>query len=533
MNNLISTTFNQNQNMYNKSKNNALGLIVIVGIVLTSVFLSYYKLSIQSPVQPIDVVTQNIDESLSQHNINSTLKNTSPSIPSAIQNNAPKYAVATIVGCALEVTSSKVREASSTTYSVNIKNIGTQICQNVSMSVYYAPEEQLISSTPKSKATNYWVIGQIGSGESSSITFNTNKAISNTEATEGCATGDNAKEDVCFMFEGSAISTPSPTNQASVAPTSTPTLTATPAMATPLVTPIIAESQENGVWVWVSPVDMNQSYRDYIISTAKKNSFNAVYVTIDDYLDIAFMPEGSAKTSAKNKYMDALELLIKQASQNGIAIDAEAGWRDWAESANIKKPFAIVDFVKEFNATRAFKLRTLQYDVEPYLMPTYEKNKATLLKNFVSLIDQTVTKLEGSDIAFSIVIPHFYDDTQKWTPSFSYNSKNTYTFNHLLSIMDRRAGSSIILMSYRNFANGRNSTIEISKPEVERASGGYKTKVIVAQETGNVDPDYVTFFSTSKNYYIEQTNIVKEVLGAYKNFGGMATHYLEPFTELE
>src|SRR5690606_32081869 len=114
-------------------------------------------------------------------------------------------------------------------------------------------------------------------------------------------------------------------------------------------------------------------------------------------------------------------------------------------------------------------------------LPTYEQNKAPHLLHFVEFVDQSMERLLNSDLRFSVVIPHFYDSKQNWTPLVTYAGRTDYTFNHVLRILDRKAGGSIILMSYRNFAEGKNGSIEISKVEVDEASDGYRTKVIVAQ----------------------------------------------------
>lgn len=92
----------------------------------------------------------------------------------------------------------------------------------------------------------------------------------------------------------------------------------------------------------------------------------------------------------KKFFAVALEYFIKSANKKSIEVDAEAGWRNWAESGNKYKGLAIANFVKIFNANHTNKFRGFQYDVEPYLLDSYEKNKVGVLKNFIKLVDQTV-----------------------------------------------------------------------------------------------------------------------------------------------
>jgi hypothetical protein len=172
--------------------------------------------------------------------------------------------------------------------------------------------------------------------------------------------------------------------------------------------------------------------------------------------------------------------------------------------------------------------------VEPYLMDSYQKNQALVLGNFVSLVDKTQYFLSSSTLRFSVVVPDFYDSKDALTPEFSYNGNKDYTFGHLLSILDKRPGSSIVIMSYRNFADSDDGTIGISKNEMQTAnSGAYNTKIIIAQETGDVPPPYITFHGTSKEYFKEQIGKINSAFNSYPNFGGIAVHYVNAFLALK
>ncbi len=402
---------------------------------------------------------------------------------------------------------------------VTVKNSSKVQCVNTSFSLYYSNNEAFVSATPAPTASNYyWNIGTLAAGAEKKVTVTTRAtgALAEVVSTEGCATANRAK-DACttnaVTISGSTVPVP-------------PTTPPTPPSTVPLA------GKEYGTWVWVSPLQMSTSYTTSVLNMAKANGINVIYVTIDDYLEIAALPEGVDKDAQKAAYSTALQTVVRAAKLQGIAVDAEAGWRDWAEAGQTYKAFAIVDYVLEYNATHPNDaLRGFQYDVEPYLLSSYETNKGPILTRFVQLIDETTTRLGTAPIRFGVVIPHFYDDAQAWTPAITYNGTTQHTFNHLLSILDRRAGSTIILMSYRNFSEGNNGTIQISQVEVTQANG-HATKVIVGQETGNVDPAYVTYYGLTKAYYLEQVGIVQNAFKTNTGFGGIAVHYVEPFLEL-
>jgi hypothetical protein len=162
----------------------------------------------------------------------------------------------------------------------------------------------------------------------------------------------------------------------------------------------------------------------------------------------------------------------------------------------------------------------------------YKENKSVVLKNFLKLVNQTVTMLNNKDLELTVVIPEFYDGSNGETPNFSFNGKSGYTTDHLLSILDRREGSKVIVMSYRNFTKGIDGSIDISKDEINSANE-HKTKIIIAQETGDVEPPYITFHNTNKKYFNNQKNELDKAFMLDKSYGGVAIHYINAFMDLK
>jgi len=291
-------------------------------------------------------------------------------------------------------------------------------------------------------------------------------------------------------------------------------------------------SLENGTWLWTPAKYLTSEYREKIISGSKKNGINVIYLAIDSYLDVFAMSEGAEKEKAKKDFDNKVRSFISEANTQGIKVDAAAGWQNWAEDGHLYKPGAILDYVISFNKESEHKFRGFQYDVEVYLLPEYIKNKNLVLSNFLNLVNETVTKLNNTGLHFSVVIPDFYDDNTRETNVFKYKGKNKYTLDHLLSILERRRGSKIIVMSYRNTSQGEDGSIKISEDEVYTANS-YSTKVIIAQETGDFPPSYITFHNTSRQRYDKETTTLKKAFENEPSFGGIATHYINSFLELK
>ena len=288
---------------------------------------------------------------------------------------------------------------------------------------------------------------------------------------------------------------------------------------------------ENGSWLWTPILNITPEYRDSIILGAKKNGVKNIYLSIDSYLDIYVMPDGDEKVEKKKQFDEVIRGFIRKAKENGITVDAEAGWRNWAEIGNSYKAFAIINYAIDFNKTNIEKFRGIQYDIEPYLLDYYEKNKVSVLGNFINLVDETVARLDGSDLILTVVIPEFYDATNNNTPLIFYAGKKVSTVDQLLRILDKRDGSKIIIMSYRNWSKGVDGSIDISKDEIEKAND-YRTKIVLAQETGEVHPPYVTFHNTSKTHFKRQLGFLLEAFNGEESFDGIAIHYVNSYMEL-
>ncbi len=426
--------------------------------------------------------------------------------------------------CEVDVVHAASVSSGKVAYEFTVTNMGTDLCQAASLTLHYSDRETVQAVSPKSTAGNYyWQLGNLGSKQSSKVSIST--AYAGTDLyTEACATANNGQDD-CIVVTGDTGSL-APEVPA-LPPTDTNPL---PPVQSPVQTD--GSDKEFGMWVWNSPVEMTAEYRRKMLDFAVANKVNVLYVTVDDYLTLYNLPASANRTNKIKNYNAAVATLLAEAKAKNIAVDAEAGWKDWAETAKRVNGYNIVQYVIDFNAAQPNKFRKLQFDVEPYLLSYYERNKATTLTTYVEFIAEVAKRAKAGNLSLGIVIPHFYDSTQKWTPTIKFNGITDFTYNHLLSILNTVPNSDIIIMSYRNFAEGNDGVIQLSDPEVQQAVGS-ATKVIVAQETGDVDPAYVTYFGKSKTYMNNQISLVNGYFATYSSFDGIAVNYYEPFAALK
>lgn len=292
-----------------------------------------------------------------------------------------------------------------------------------------------------------------------------------------------------------------------------------------------SDVKEFGSWIWTPTKYLYEDYSKQIIKGAKENNINVIYLSINSYLDIYGIENKDEKEKMIYDFEQKLLSFIDEANKNNIEVDFTAGWKNWAEEGHLYKPFAIADFTIDFNKKYPDKIRGLQYDIEPYLLEEYQSDKKTVLKNLLLLSSELTYKLQDENFQLSFVVPEFYDASNGETPRFYFGNKRTSTFNHLLKILDQKENSKIIVMSYRNFAIGEDGSIDISKDEIQSANS-YSTKVIVAQETGDFPPSYITFFNTKREYLDSQLKKIEDEFKDDKSFDGLAIHYINTFLEM-
>ncbi len=429
-------------------------------------------------------------------------------------------------------------------YNMYVTNRGSGLCDDASLTLYYSDGERFISAAPVPQSGYYWKLGDLQSSEQRFLSLTTSGATILPSGTEGCATAHNGS-DSCATATKVTIEptvppvTPTPTP----IPTATPTAIATPtavATSTPTPTPTalntsgvrpVAQNKFYGVWVWDDVYKMSDAGITAIVNNSAAGGFDTIYLTIDKYLELNAISNTNTRAAALASYADSLSKFISLANAKGMQVFAEAGWKDWAENGKRTKSISILQYVKNYNATRQAKFAGVQYDIEPYLLSSYERNKATVLTNFVNHVAEIVAANQTINIPLEFVIPHFYDCAQKWTPNVTYAGKSDCTFNHLLTILDKSPNSTISIMAYRNFAEGDNGVLKLVQEELKQAQGK-ATKIVVAQETGDVDPAYVTYFGTDKTYMYGEFAKIVNAIGAMSSFGGMAVHYIDPFTAL-
>ncbi len=269
------------------------------------------------------------------------------------------------------------------------------------------------------------------------------------------------------------------------------------------------------MWVWDARVIVGSETCKSLLQFCRSHRINALYL------------------SAYNLRvpMDAVyRQFNREAHRQGLTVHALAGDPRWGQSRYHAVSLEWLSAVQRFNAGSSPDERFdgIHSDVEVYLLAkSWAERPAELLGGYLDLNAEMAEQIHSSSepLFFSVDIPFWFDDDTAYR--ILWHGQIKLPSYHVLDTVD-----AVTVMAYRNFAEGRDGTIELVSLEMEYADPLGK-KVTIGQETQrNLFPPYVTFGGTSCSTMRRELQKIQNVLGARPSFGGFAFHHYESYREL-
>lgn len=289
----------------------------------------------------------------------------------------------------------------------------------------------------------------------------------------------------------------------------------------------------NSAWLWDSPLQMDDVKVRELVNFAAEKNIKTIYLFIEDYLAISEKSKSdqAKKTTELALFEDKLKQFISQANLVGIEVEALAGNVNWAEKEYTYIPRAYLDYVLDFNQRNEQQFAGIQFDIEFYNQDDFKKNKQDLTVNYLNLISDLVKRAD-SKIKIGLAIPHGLDN-DKGTVSFvEYNGEEASVLAQLIQILPPK--SYLALMAYRNYAEGNNGSIEISRPTLDLVNAsGKDIQVYIGMETNENEEEHITFYSKSQNDVNFTAQKLAETFKANDHFAGFAIHTLVGYQQLK
>ncbi|WP_433059382.1 hypothetical protein [Dactylosporangium sp. CS-033363] len=204
-----------------------------------------------------------------------------------------------------------------------------------------------------------------------------------------------------------------------------------------------------------------------------------------------------------------LERLKALCDEAGIVLDALGGEPSWTTDHATALAWA-----RGAAATGLF--HGLHLDVEPYLLPAWNDDQASLVPDYLALLDQTIA---ATELPLELDVPF-------WLPTVPVSGGG----NLADAVLARVAG--VTVMSYRNTATGDNSIVGVAADLLNRAASLAKPVRLGAETQALGDCAYCSFHGDTATQLQQTLSAVDTAAQRYPAFAGIAVHQYDSWIAL-
>ncbi len=223
----------------------------------------------------------------------------------------------------------------------------------------------------------------------------------------------------------------------------------------------------------------------------------------------------------------SLRAFLRAANSKGLHIHALSGDASYTFPENHERALARADATIEFNAAapQGERFAGIHFDIEPHALPKWKTadnaERCRWLTQFVELNGKVVDRIHtrapgllyGADIAF------WLDKTNaNGSPVYpvTYRGKTKDPTKHLLDLVDN-----VGIMSYRNFAQGKNGLIDLTEKTIAYADAAHG-RAYVGVKMADIGPRVETFFGRSESEMESELKHVSEKFAGHRGYAGLA-----------
>jgi hypothetical protein len=271
------------------------------------------------------------------------------------------------------------------------------------------------------------------------------------------------------------------------------------------------------VWVWDNPSSLTGKKLDELLDFSQENNISTIYLNIEEYINIY-----ESKDKNFDNFDKSIDDILRKTNEKNIKVHALSGSADWHLDSHSYIPPIMLDYVNDYNRTHEVKFDGFQFDIEFYNQEEFKGNEAEQTKMFLDLIESFQQKAPNN---FGLAIPYWLSDRE-------YTGKSLQT--ELFEILSEFESPYVAVMAYRNKADGKNGTIEISENILEETQNDFPNiNVIIGQETTKIDEKNATYFGMPKSQFTAELLKIDEKYKAYNSYKGIAVHDIKGFREMK
>lgn len=284
---------------------------------------------------------------------------------------------------------------------------------------------------------------------------------------------------------------------------------------------------ELGVYWWVLPRGDSHEFINEDLDILQKMGFTSIYLDISDYIDAY---ESGDNTQIET-FTARITQFIEKADQKNLSVIAVVGNPTWSEKTFRYIPLTILSFVTTYNKDRENNshFSGIHFDIEPYSLPRFTKeNESIVLYEYLATVIDIINRHTSSDptLPLSFAIPYWLSHETRELPLVTYENKKGPLGYQLLEALDKIPHGKLIIMDYRDKAEGENGSIELARPYFNyiKKQNLNNVSVSLAQETTDINPRHATFYGHKEASLREELQKLENEFGGEHPFSGFVIH---------
>jgi hypothetical protein len=304
-------------------------------------------------------------------------------------------------------------------------------------------------------------------------------------------------------------------------------------------------SENNAIWDWRGPSGKTPKQLSQLSEFLYLHQLKAVYVDLGAYASIMEQPLGAKRSADTKAFEAALTRYVAALQKRDIKVYASAGDVDWSKQTERHIPQELLAFAQDYNRQHPnTKLAGFEFDIEAYNQKGFAEasmtEKSLVLTEYLDMVelltDKNATYVQSSkdQLELGFAIPYWFDNENGNIPAINWHNKTGPTLYHLMDTLNRLPHSNVVVMAYRNAASGNDGVISHSRTEIDYAHAkAPKVKVMIGQETANVEPAKITYYGRSATELSSQVRLVENEFKPSGVYGGVAINDLANYQKLD
>ncbi|MFA6957777.1 MAG: hypothetical protein WC538_18070 [Thermoanaerobaculia bacterium] len=299
---------------------------------------------------------------------------------------------------------------------------------------------------------------------------------------------------------------------------------ATLAFAVALGAPLYAAAPpvSRSIWVWESETFRlleDPAYKSEVMEFLRTHHVNRVFLYADEY-------------KGRNLIRERPELyraLVRELRYCEIDVHALLGsyflkTQTYILPEKKSDARAMLRRVLNYNDTSKpdERFTGVHFDIEPHMLDEWSSERPRLSILYLERIDEWMKLAGDSGLDVSAAIPFWLDGYE-----VQWRGKLRPMSEQVQSVLD-----TVVLMDYRDKAEGRDGIIRHATNEVEWAAANGR-RVIIGVETGDSEPSKITFLQEGKAALEGELAKTERAFSANPGFAGFAIHHLETWMKLK